>query len=291
MYLEFVAPVIDFLRSISDVIWSGIIASGLTLSGVLISNRSNAARLRMQLDHDSVEKSKERIVSVRREIYLRATDESHKILRFFTNLPSVDFTEANPSEALHGFQSTLSKLKLIAEPKTISLVTSLDAEVSKVFLKLLGVVQPIHDTRTYIWGFDENIDFFRSKAKEAIAEIKALNESSASPLGRIEELKKSYEDYVSTAAKHKQGREVKQQEFDRLTEAYSKSIYSELTPLGRLMGQIEIEMRSELGLTTDVAAYIAQMERQRVEMGDLLNGTLAAMHSATNNSPMEEKNG
>jgi len=291
MYLEVVVPVIDFLRSISDVIWSGIIASCLTLGGVLISNRSNTVRLRIQLDHESVEKSKERIVSVRREIYLKATDESHKMLRYFINLPAADFTDANPSEALHGFQSTLSKLKLIAEPTTISLVTSLDAEVSKVFIRLLGLVQPIHDARTFISGFDESINFFRGKAIELHAEIKTLNDSAELPLERIDQLKKSYEDYISTAAKHKQGREIRQQEFDRLTEAYSKSIYLELSPLGKLMSRIEIQMRAELGLTTDVAAYIAQMERQRVEMGNLLDETLATMHSTDSSLHPEGKKG
>jgi hypothetical protein len=53
-----------------------------------------------------------------------------------------------------------------------------------------------------------------------------------------------------------------------------------LAPFGKLLIQIEIEMRGELGLTTDVVAYAAQMDRQRVELGDLLERTLDSIHSS-----------
>ena len=47
--------IIALLKSIPDVIWSAFLASILTLSGVLISNRSNTTRLRLQLEHDRSE--------------------------------------------------------------------------------------------------------------------------------------------------------------------------------------------------------------------------------------------
>jgi hypothetical protein len=280
MTLEIMVQVVDFLHSIPDVIWSGIIASGLTLSGVLISNSSNTKRLRMQLMHDSAEKSRERITGIRREVYLRAADEAHKTIRHFINLPYMNLAETNPSEELHGFHSILSKLKLVAEPSTLSLVAELDAECNELFVRLLMKVQPIQDARTNLIGFEENFAFFKKKAIETFAEIKILSESANPDTLRLDSLIKDHKTYLSIVAAHEQIRNAQQEDLDFLLKAYSNVVYSELAPFGKLLIQIEIEMRGELGLTTDVVAYVAQMDRQQVELGDLLERTLDSMHSS-----------
>jgi hypothetical protein len=85
--------IIDFLARVPDVIWSGLIASVVTLSGVMISNRSNTKRLIRQLAHDSQEKHKERFASMRRDVYLKAAEELAKVSSFFGRLPQIDPTE------------------------------------------------------------------------------------------------------------------------------------------------------------------------------------------------------
>lgn len=50
---------------IPDVVWSGIVAAGMTLIGtlgaVIATNWGNTKRLRLQLEHDRTEKEKERL--------------------------------------------------------------------------------------------------------------------------------------------------------------------------------------------------------------------------------------
>ena len=69
---------IYFVQTIPDVIWSGLIASVLTLGGVLISNRSNSSRLKLQLRHDAEQKTTERTASLRRDVYLEAAEQLTK---------------------------------------------------------------------------------------------------------------------------------------------------------------------------------------------------------------------
>lgn len=230
--------------------------------------------------HDSAEKSRERITGIRREVYLRAADEAHKTIRHFINLPYINLAETNPSEELHGFHSILSKLKLVAEPSTLSLVTELDAECNGLFVRLLMKVQPIQDARTNLIGIEENFAFFSKKTIETLAEIKILSESANPDTLRLDSLIKDHKTYLSIVAAYEQTRNTQQEELDRLLKAYSNVVYSELAPFGKLLIQIEIEMRGELGLTTDVVAYAAQMDRQRVELGDLLERTLDSIHSS-----------
>lgn len=233
----------------------------------------------MQLVHDSAEKSKERITSIRREIYLRATDEAHLVMRYFVRLPHIDLAETNPSDELQGFQSTLSKLKLVTGPANLSLVTSLDAECTSLFVKLLLRVQPVQDLRTEVSGLDAEIDFFDDQSTKTFAEKENLNQHALPDGQRLAALMKLHVSQLAKVAELTQLRNAKQEELDARIKSYSKAIYSELASFGRLMGQISIEMRGELGLTTDAVAYAAEMERLRAEMGDLVDKTLDSMHS------------
>jgi len=114
---------IAFLKSIPDVIWSGLIASMLTLGGVLISNGSNTNRLKLQLQHDANEKTKERTATLRREVYLRAAEELVKANAHLATLPQLDLSKTNLGDGLQGFFSATARLQLIAEPKTALLVS------------------------------------------------------------------------------------------------------------------------------------------------------------------------
>ena len=66
--------IVDFLTSIPGTVWSGFIGALIALSGVLISNRNNTERLRIQLEHDAAEKQRERITALRRDVYLCAME-------------------------------------------------------------------------------------------------------------------------------------------------------------------------------------------------------------------------
>lgn len=61
--------VVSYVAEVPDVVWSGVIASVITLSGVLLSNHSNTVRLEKQLAHDAEQKEKERLASLRKDVY------------------------------------------------------------------------------------------------------------------------------------------------------------------------------------------------------------------------------
>lgn len=291
MCIDIMEKVVGYFQSIPDVVWSGIVASVLTLSGVILSNRSNTNRLNIQLKHDASEKAKERIAGIRREVYLRGVEEAHKVMRHFINLPNIDLAETNTSEELHGFQSALSKAKLVAEPKTVSLITSLEAECSKIYIGLMLDVQLIQDARTYMSGFNENIELFETKAEKILAELNGQRNSPDAVMENLKSLMAGYEKCSEMIAGHKKQRDIKEQEQDRLVAEFNKTIYTILTPFGKLMGELEIAMRGELGLATDAVEYRAQMELQRLEAGALLDKSLAHMHASNIKPDREEKNG
>jgi hypothetical protein len=109
----------DLLKAVPDVIWSGVIASVLTLGGVFISNSSNTKTLKIQLAYDATEKDKDRKTMLRREVYLNVVEESVKANSYLASLPSLDLASTNFASGLQGFFVAAAKLELVADSKTV----------------------------------------------------------------------------------------------------------------------------------------------------------------------------
>lgn len=86
---------VDLLRSIPDVVWSGVIASTVTLTGVVVLDRSNTARLKIQLQHDAQENAKEHTATLRREVYLSAAEELTRANSYLGGLSQTDLSKTN----------------------------------------------------------------------------------------------------------------------------------------------------------------------------------------------------
>jgi len=168
---------IAFLQSIPDVIWSGVIASILTLSGVLISNRSNTNRLKLQLQHDSNEKAKERTATLRREVYLRTAEEFVKANAHLVSLPQLDLAKANLADGMQGFFSAAARLQLVAEPKTALLVGQLSSEYGELTFKLMSHLIPVGQSKADIQISGDLYTKAQSEVARVLAEMSKANES------------------------------------------------------------------------------------------------------------------
>lgn len=144
------ALLISLLASIPGVIWSGVVGAALALCGVLVSNRGNTARLRIQLDHDAREKGKERTAALRRDVYQRVVEELVKANVHLAGLPSLDPTKVNIGEGLQGFFSTAARLQLVAEPKTALLMNTLVSEYGELLIDLMAELMPVHAAQSDI---------------------------------------------------------------------------------------------------------------------------------------------
>src|SRR3546814_12533326 len=78
---------IELLKEVQDVVWSAVIASVITLAGVMLSYWSNTQPLMRKLAHDAHEKEKERSTDIRRDVNLKATVEMDTVGSYFGGLP------------------------------------------------------------------------------------------------------------------------------------------------------------------------------------------------------------
>ena len=267
----------DFLRSIPDVIWSGIIASAITLSGVLISNRSNTNRLRIQLQHDATEKAKERTAILRREVYLRAAEELTKANSHLASLPQSDLAKINAADGLQGFFAAAAKLQLVAEPKTALLVNQLVASYGELLLRLMARLIPLQKARTDISINDDLYSKAQAEVTRVLAEMAKFNEAAQVNNAVFTALQRAFDEYQSQAKMHATERSASWAEFNRLNVEFYKQLLTDMRGLGEQQIPVLIEIRRDLGLTAELGPFREQMEAQWNRMAAQFDAMLRAL--------------
>ena len=265
---------LDLLRSVPDVVWSGVIASVLTLSGVLISNWSNTTRLRIQLQHDADQKTKERTAILRREVYLKAVEELTKANSHLAGLPQSDPTKVNLADGLQGFFGAAAKLQLVAEPKTALLMNQLVASYGELMLRLMGSAMPLHGLRSDISIHDTLYNQAQSQVTRVLGEMAKFNESAQVNDRVFGALQRSLEAFQAQTAKHASDRAQAWDTFNRLNVDFCRQLLTEMRSIGEQQIPALVEIRRDLGLTTDLEAFREQMEAQWHRMSAQLQSLL-----------------
>lgn len=270
----------EWIALIPDVIWSGVIASLLTLSGVLISNRSNTNRLRIQLDHDSNEKKRERNAVLRKEVYLETVEELTKAHAHLGNLAQLDPEKENLGDGMQGFFSSAAKLQLVAESSTALLVNELVGKYGSFLMRAIARAIPLHQARAQIKIEDHLYDQAQSQVIRVLGEMTKFNESAQSDEGVFNALYRSYEGFQKQAETHANLRHQAWEDFNHRVAPFSIWLISELMKIGHEQIVVIVEVRRDLGLTTDLDVFRAQMEEQWQKMSSELEAMLHDLKAA-----------
>jgi hypothetical protein len=258
--------IIDFLSLIPTMVWSGITGAIIALGGVFITNQSNTARLRIQLEHDAKEKARDRISALRREVYLQAVEELTKANSHLASLSQSDPTKTNLADGLQGFFVAAAKLQLVAEPTTALLVNQLVATYGELFLRLIERTIPLHKTRNDISINDDLYNKAQTQVTRILAEMAKINEAAHANDAVFSALQRSIEWHQTETAKYAANRKTAWDKFNFLNIEFCKQLLTEMRTVGEQQIPVLVEIRRDLGLTTELAAFRQQMEAQRIRM-------------------------
>ncbi|MEO5658450.1 MAG: hypothetical protein ABIQ90_01455 [Polaromonas sp.] len=273
-------PILTMIASVPDVIWSGVIASLLTLSGVLLSNWSNTNRLKIQLKHDSDEKTKERLAMLRKEVYLNAAEESIKANAYLGSLSQVDFSKTNAGEGMHGFFAAAAKLQLISKPKTSLQVSELVSTYGELLFKAMAKVRPIQKLQTDIAIRDDHYHRAQAEVSRVLAAMTQFNEAAKTDDAVFKALNISFDFQQGQANKFASERSALWVERNRLHLAFIREFVVDMKLAGERQMQVMVELRRELDVGGDVDAFIRQMDAQWKRMKTQLETLLDDLERA-----------
>lgn len=256
--------IIDFLRLIPIMVWSGLTGAIIALGGVFITNQSNTSRLRIQLEHDAKEKARDRTSALRRDVYLQAVEELTKANSHLASLSLSDPTKTNLADGLQGFFGAAAKLQLVAEPTTALLVNQLVAAYGELSLKLIERAIPLHKTRNDISINDDLYNKAQAQVTRVLAEMTKINEAAHANDAVFSALQRSIEWHQTETAKYAANRKTAWDKFNSLNIEFCKQLLTEMQNIGEQQIPVLVEIRRDLGLTTELAAFRQQMEAQRI---------------------------
>lgn len=269
--------ILYYLTKIPDVVWSGLLASCLTLTGVMLSNRSNTKRLIKQLSHDAEEKQKDRINSLRKDIYLKATEEIAKVNIYLGKIPQLDPVTHNIADGLSEFFAASAKLQLVAQPETVRLSGELVTRYGEILLGLLVKASPIHNLNADIRIAGDFYDRNQAEVNRILADMKHLNESGQKDSGRFPALHRSYESAQKMANNFAEKRSKAYESHGVATREYTKLLISEIRSIGSLQIQLAAAIRSEIDLTTDIAEYESRLQQNHERMDKSMQQLLSTL--------------
>jgi hypothetical protein len=268
-------PISALLIAIPAVVWAAIMASLITLSGVMLSNWSNTKRLRLQLQHDADEKAKERKAALRREVYLPAAAEIVKVNAYLGSLASVGSSGEEAGEKLQGFSSAIAKVQLVAEPATSLLAAKLQTEYGVLVLKLMEKVYPMQELDSRITLRNNLWQNKCDEVSRVLAETTRLRESGKPDATVLSKLGQSFDFFQGKANEISAEREELWRKRNELHAAFLKYLLPELKRLTEPNLRLLVEIRKELEIAGHFEDFVEQARESQAkleaQLGMMLN--------------------
>ena len=268
------------LQAIPAVVWSGLLASLFTLSGVFISNFGNNNRLKIQLKHDADENAKERTATLRREVYLRTAEELVRANAHLAGLPHLDITKTNLAEGLLGFSAAAARLQLVAEPQTAILVNQLQGEYGELVIDLMANLMPAAQAKADIQLADDMYSKAQLEIARLLAEMSKQNESGNPDQRVFEALQSALRFQQSQSSHFADERASGWANFNEYNVAYQRALIAKLREIGIKQIPVLIAIRRDLGLNSNLEEMEAQMRAQMARMEEKLNAFLGSLKAA-----------
>ncbi len=265
------------MQEIPAIVWAALLGSGLTLVGVLLSNWNHSSELRKQLDHDSEEKQKDRIGSLRRDVYLNAVEEMAKANSHLGKLPQIDPAKQSIDAGLSGFFAASAKLQLVCQTETASVIGELTTRYGEILLALLGKASLVHNLNTDIRILTDLYETSRSEVERTLAEMKQLNESGNPNPARFAALQASCEAAQQQTKKFSKERSGVFDQHKIAMRDYMAAVLQEIRSIGPLQLKAGAAIRGELGLATNLQEFEVRQSATLQRMDTSVQQLLASL--------------
>ena len=222
----------------------------------------------------------ERTATLRREVYLSAVEELTKANSHLASLPQTDPAKANIAEGIQGFFGAAAKLQLVAEPKTALLVNQLVATYGELLLRLMERAIPLHKIRSDISINDDLYIRAQAQVTRVLVEMTKFNEAAHVNDAVFAALQRSFEGYQAQTLKYAAKRKAAWNKFNCLNVEFCRQLLTEMRIVGEQQIPVLVEIRRDLGLTTELAAFRQQMESQWIRMSAQFDALLRTLQGS-----------
>lgn len=260
-------PAIVFSGVLSGLVGASIALLGTYLQGLLQANRQTE-----QLEHDADQRTKEREMALRRDVYLPAAECIAKLQEHLKSYASQTMSNEIRSEITAGVWGHFNKVAIVGSIETIEVF-------DRLYLKFSQLNEPLCLKHLSIHNIDLEIELLNETQPQIVDQInQLLHLLNSEPNGAMSAGKIDLGNQVASlrASLHSQFEEVKQKRLlqNELRYEISEDISSAVAEIERLMAEANIAIRKELGMPIDEVRYLASVDSTYIQMQETTKKSL-----------------
>ena len=240
----------------NPVVWSGVI-------GACVALFSNVMLALFNAWHAAREKSRERTMTLRKEVYLPLVGALPAVMSTFTKLPATPQFDEKP---MIEFGSYATRLAAVAETKTAIIAMDLSTTMATTFMDLMVLAMPAHEALTDVGIAREYRVKANLKAELVQAKIDELLQTGIADKFNFEALTANQKYHHDRAQEHWANETLGLQKHAIHTIAYIQKLIELMPELDSLRVKLLLALRRDMGLKTSESEYKATMEAECARM-------------------------
>ena len=279
-----------------------IVATRTTLHGVKLSLAASESKTKAELAHsvdqenrnrehtrteaalerelDAQKDRHERLIEMRREVYLNAVAEAIRFHGVLGDLPKFDFSKGDSKSLIEGLAISVNRVVIVAEQSTALCAKKVHGEYMKLFMRSLVKVAPIAQLRSRLDDIARSMDNVDARRESYIESMRQFNLAQRKDQGAFQAIQVQLE--INTTERSQLTSEQVTLSQQRLAaqEAFSEYVLTELRQkISRQLDELTLAMRIELELSSDPEAFHALTATTHKEIAELLAEVRTAMRS------------
>jgi len=243
------------LENIPATFWGVVVGSFFSLAGVYLANRASDNRLRKQFDHERIQKSKDREMILKKEVFLAASDAIAAGMNAIGRYANFELPDNQITSDYSEKAPAISKVHVIANTKTVQEITNFTGELGVVFLKLIAKRLELMSDKNQLQALDDQIKQYARERDRILEMMKQHNIEGVVDMHRWNILQENFDNEqnrINDASKHHS--ELAMSFYPRQLK-FMQECVSETGKLGKLLVPLLSSVRHELELPFDEKAY------------------------------------
>jgi len=266
---------LPLIQKIPATFWGVIVGSFFTITGVILTNRSNTSRLRIQLDHDRKIKKQERELNLRKEIYLAAAEAISVGLGVIGRIGNLGISYDELMKSFADKSPSIAKVNVIANNDTIKALAAFMEELTSGLLRLSHERLKLSSVQQRISFIQKEIDKASDERDRMIRLMKEYNLEGSNDKQRWAIIEKNSEferKRIEGLSNEKSKLEL---ELFPSQMGLARECQSESAVLSNLLTPLIGCIRAELELPFDEISYAQVIEGSQKKQTALINQFIA----------------
>lgn len=260
IFINLINAIIGLLSQISPTFWGVLIGSFFSLGGVVLTNRANDKRLIQQLSNDRELKTRERELSLRKEVFMDAADAVSTGINAVGKFANLDVPDDKLTSSFLEKSSAIAKVYVISQTGTVKAVDSMIRELNAIYMRLMAKRIPLMAHKQRIEIMQKQIKGFEQERDRMLEMMKQYNISGESDSRKWSMIGQNYT-FEATRIDEtikEQSKCAIQLTSDQI--AFMRDCIEETKKLNRLLIPVIKAVRNELEMPFDEIGYASVIE-------------------------------